>query len=45
MVPQSGAKDQFHSSVYNITLNTICVTQTASKILKIVEDRVKRQNE
>ncbi len=45
VVPQSGAKDQLYSTVYYITLNTLCVTQRAYKNLKKnVEDRVRSQN-
>ncbi len=33
-MPQSGAKDQFYTSVYYINLNPICVTQKGTKNLK-----------
>jgi hypothetical protein len=33
VVPQFGAKDQFYSTVYKITLNPICVAQKASNFL------------
>jgi hypothetical protein len=41
-VPQSGAKDQYYSSVYYIALNPICVNQ---KVSLNEEDRVGSQNE
>ncbi len=42
MAPQSGAKDQFYCTVYNITLNPNCKAQGVSKNLKKnVEDRVR----
>ncbi len=45
MVPQSSAKDQFHSPSYFITLNPIFVAQRVTKNLKRnVEDRVGSQN-
>jgi hypothetical protein len=34
MAPQSSAKDQFYCTVYYITLNPICATQSFFKILK-----------
>jgi hypothetical protein len=34
MVPQSGAKEQFHCTVYYITLNSNCEAQRVSKNLK-----------
>jgi hypothetical protein len=41
VVPQSGVKDQFYSSVYYITLNSNCKAQGMSKNLKKkLEDRV-----
>jgi hypothetical protein len=42
VTPQSGAKDQFYFTVYNITLNSNCEAQRVSKNLKQnVEDRVR----
>jgi hypothetical protein len=41
VVPQSGAKKVFYSTVYYITLNANCETQRATKnFKKVVEDRV-----
>ncbi len=46
VAPKSSAKDQFYFSVYYLTLNSNCEVQRASKNLKkIVEDRVRSQNE
>jgi hypothetical protein len=45
VAPQSGAKESFYCTVYNITLNSNCEAQRASKNLKtIVENRVRGQN-
>jgi hypothetical protein len=42
VAPQSGAKQIVYCAVYNITLNSNCEAQRASKILKkIVEVRVR----
>jgi hypothetical protein len=41
VAPQSGAKENNYCTVYNITLNSNCEAQRASKNWKIVEDRVK----
>ncbi len=44
MVPQSGAKQNFYWTFYNITLNSNCEAQRASKNVKeIVEDTVGSQ--
>jgi hypothetical protein len=34
VAPQSGAKDQFYCTIYNITLNSNCEGQGVSKNLK-----------
>jgi hypothetical protein len=45
VAPQSSAKDQFYTSVYNITLNTICVIQIVSKNRKNIEEvMIRSQN-
>ncbi len=44
VAPQSGAKDKFHSPVYDITFNPIYVPQRVSKNLKKVKDRFRNQN-
>jgi hypothetical protein len=42
----AGAKGQFYSTVYYITLNPICVAQRAStNLMKIMEVRLESQNE
>jgi hypothetical protein len=42
--PQSGAKDLFYCTVYNITLNKSCDAQRVSKKMKtFVEDIVRSQ--
>jgi hypothetical protein len=44
VAPQSGAKQIFYGTVYNITLNSNCEAQRAPKKLKKnVEDRVRSQ--
>jgi hypothetical protein len=44
MASQLGAKDQFYSTVYYITLNSNCEAQIVSRNLKSIEDRVRSQN-
>jgi hypothetical protein len=44
VAPQSGAKEFFYCTVYDITLNSNCEAQRGSKNLKKnVEDRVRSQ--
>ncbi len=45
MVPQSGGKEQFYSTVYCITLNEVLNLTEHLKIWKNVEDRFRYQNE
>ncbi len=45
MAPQSGAKEQFYCTVYNVTLNSNREAQRVSKNLKKMEiDSVSGQN-
>jgi hypothetical protein len=45
MASQSGAKEQFYWTVYNVTLNSNCEAQRVSKNLKKTEiDSVSNQN-
>jgi hypothetical protein len=45
VVPQSGAKQNFYSTIYYINLNSKGEAQRASKnLIKNAEDRVRSQN-
>jgi len=43
VVPQSGEKQNFYCTVYNITLNSNYQAQRASKFKKIVEAKINAQ--
>jgi hypothetical protein len=43
VVPESSTKDQFHNTVYYVTLNSICEVKRVSKNFKHVENRVRCQ--